>query len=102
MAAQVGDTYALMKLAELRNRAGDRATAERLCRLAADAGDGSATAYIGRLLKRAGAVKDAHRLLRFGLDADGNIAAPWTFTGIIPGLPRPAAAQGGPAPQASR
>ncbi|MCZ2825997.1 MULTISPECIES: hypothetical protein [unclassified Modestobacter] len=68
-AADAGDLGALIRLAELRKRAGDREEAERLVRAAADAGYPDALALVAHERERAGDRAEAIRLLRAAADA---------------------------------
>jgi len=68
-AADAGDTSALRKLAEMRERTGDRESAERLARAAADAGNTYALWELAWIRERTGDREGAEQLYREAADA---------------------------------
>ncbi|WP_329528499.1 hypothetical protein [Streptomyces sp. NBC_01462] len=67
-AAAYGSTYALVRLAEIRDEAGDREGAEALLREAADRGDTTALDRLATIRGRAGDQEGAEALLREAAD----------------------------------
>ncbi|MEU5599739.1 sel1 repeat family protein [Streptomyces sp. NPDC020298] len=73
-AADAGHTDALMRLAYMREEAGDQEEAERLVRAAADAGNASAWVWLADMREEAGASGEAAHLYRAAADAGHTIA----------------------------
>ncbi|MEK2472208.1 tetratricopeptide repeat protein [Streptomyces noursei] len=81
-AANAGNTYALLDLASMREKSGDREAAERLAHQAADAGNPRALEVLARMRWESGDREAAERLARQAADA-GNPRALRMLGGML-------------------